>query len=86
VAFARRLHSCQEGCAASGCTVTRNAHTVTDELFANLKSFYSEGEIVELLCAIGLLNHFNRFYNVLHMEPTKPGKGDCAAEPDKVAW
>ncbi len=33
-------------------TVTRDAHAVTDEQFAELRSFYSEGEIVELLCAI----------------------------------
>jgi uncharacterized peroxidase-related enzyme len=56
-------------------TVTRNANAVTDEQFAELRSFYSEGEIVELLCAIGLFNYFNRFNNALQMEPTKPGEG-----------
>jgi uncharacterized peroxidase-related enzyme len=60
-------------------TVTRDAHAVTDQQFAELRSFYSEGEIVELLCAIGLFNYFNRFNNALHMEPTKPGEGGCAA-------
>jgi uncharacterized peroxidase-related enzyme len=55
--------------------VTRNANAVTDEQFAELRSFYSEGEIVELLCAIGLFNYFNRFNNALKMEPTKPGEG-----------
>jgi uncharacterized peroxidase-related enzyme len=58
-------------------TVTRNAHEVTDEQFAELRTFYSEGEIVELLCAIGLFNYFNRFNNALQMEPTKPGEGGC---------
>jgi uncharacterized peroxidase-related enzyme len=60
-------------------TVTRDAHTVTEEQFAELRGFYSEGEIVELLCAIGLFNYFNRFNNALQMEPTKPGEGGCAA-------
>ena len=59
-------------------TVTRNAHCVTDEQFDELKTFYSEGEIVELLCAIGLFNYFNRFNNALAMQPTKPGEGGCA--------
>lgn len=59
-------------------TVTRNSNAVTDEQFANLRSFYSEGEVVELLCAIGLFNYFNRFNNALRMEPTKPGEGGCA--------
>jgi uncharacterized peroxidase-related enzyme len=56
-------------------TVTHNAHDVTNEQFAELRRFYSEGEIVELLCAIGLFNYFNRFNNALQMEPTKPGEG-----------
>ena len=56
-------------------TVTRDAHAVTNEQFEELRSFYSEGEIVELLCAIGLFNYFNRFNNALQMEPTKPGEG-----------
>jgi len=59
-------------------TVTRDAHTVSDEQFAELRSFYSEGEVVELLCAIGLFNYFNRFNNALQMEPTKPGEGGRA--------
>jgi uncharacterized peroxidase-related enzyme len=56
-------------------TVTRDAHAVSDEQFAELRSFYNEGEVVELLCAIGLFNYFNRFNNALQMEPTKPGEG-----------
>jgi uncharacterized peroxidase-related enzyme len=58
--------------------VTLDAHAVTDEEFAELRGFYSEGEIVELLCAIGLFNYFNRFNNALRMEPTRPGEGGCA--------
>ncbi|UWZ81782.1 carboxymuconolactone decarboxylase family protein [Occallatibacter riparius] len=61
-------------------TVTRNANAVTDEQFAELRTFYSEGEIVELLCAIGLFNYFNRFNNALRMEPTKPGEGGVEAQ------
>jgi uncharacterized peroxidase-related enzyme len=66
-------------------TVTRDAHALSDDQFAELRSFYSEGEIVELLCAIGLFNYFNRFNNALRMEPTKPGEGGCAPEPAKAA-
>jgi uncharacterized peroxidase-related enzyme len=66
-------------------TVTLDARTVSDEQFAELRSFYSEGEIVELLCAIGLFNYFNRFNNALQMEPTKPGEGGCAAPEAETA-
>jgi uncharacterized peroxidase-related enzyme len=61
-------------------TVTRDAHAVTDEQFAELRGFYSEGELVELLCAIGLFNYFNRFNNALQMAPTKAGEGGCISE------
>jgi uncharacterized peroxidase-related enzyme len=66
-------------------TVTRDAHSVTDEQFTELRSFYSEGEIVELLCAIGLFNYFNRFNNALQMEPTKPGEGGCVAPAEAAS-
>jgi uncharacterized peroxidase-related enzyme len=66
-------------------TVTRDAHALTDQQFAELRSHYSEGEIVELLCAIGLFNYFNRFNNALQMEPTKPGEGGCAAPAESLA-
>jgi uncharacterized peroxidase-related enzyme len=66
-------------------TVTRNANAVDDEQFAELRGFYSEGEIVELLCAIGLFNYFNRFNNALRMEPTRPGEGGCAAPEAETA-
>ena len=68
-------------------TVTRDAHGVSDEQFADLRAFYSKGEIVELLCAIGLFNYFNRFNTALQMEPTKTGEGGCAVatEPASVS-
>ncbi len=61
-------------------TVTQDAHALTDEQFAGVRSYYSDGEIVELLCAIGLFNYFNRFNNALRMEPTKPGEGGCVPQ------
>jgi uncharacterized peroxidase-related enzyme len=66
-------------------TVTRNAHSVSDAQFAELRGYYSEGEIVELLCAIGLFNYFNRFNDALRMEPTKPGEGGCLAPAAETA-
>jgi alkylhydroperoxidase family enzyme len=51
--------------------VTRDAHTVDDQLWNTLRAHFDEGEIVELLAAIGLFNYFNRFNDALRMEPTK---------------
>lgn len=51
-------------------TMTLHSNSLSDSQFAELRGFYDEGEIVELLAAIGLFNYFNRFNNVLQMEPT----------------
>lgn len=50
---------------------TRDSNSVDDEFWRELRKHYDEGEIIELLAAIGLFNYFNRFNNALHMEPTK---------------
>jgi alkylhydroperoxidase family enzyme len=60
--------------------MTLDAHSYTAEDFARLRSFYSEGEVVELMAAIGLFNYFNRFNDVLEMEPTQPASAEELAE------
>lgn len=52
--------------------MTLNAHSYTAEDFATLRQHFSEGEVVELLASIGLFNYFNRFNDLLEMEPTQP--------------
>jgi len=51
--------------------VTRDPRSVDDEFWTELRRYYDEGEIIELLAAIGLFNYFNRFNDALRMEPTK---------------
>ena len=55
--------------------MTLNANHISDEFFDRLREFYDQGEIVELMAAIGLFNYFNRFNNAPQMEPTRPGQG-----------
>jgi alkylhydroperoxidase family enzyme len=50
---------------------TLDPNGVDEAFWSGLRQHYDEGEIVELLSAIGLFNYFNRFNNALHMEPTK---------------
>jgi uncharacterized peroxidase-related enzyme len=69
--------------------MTLDSKNFSDEEFAQLRSYYSEGEVVELMAAIGLFNYFNRFNNLLQMEPTKPGEGvdpamKVASQPEPV--
>ena len=50
--------------------MTRNEKPLSNEEFESLRAHFSEGEIVELMAAIGLFNYFNRFNNLLDMEAT----------------
>jgi uncharacterized peroxidase-related enzyme len=50
--------------------MTRNERPLSNEELEDLRAHFSEGEIVELMAAIGLFNYFNRFNNLLDMEPT----------------
>jgi alkylhydroperoxidase family enzyme len=50
---------------------TRDPHSFDDEHWADLRKHFDEGEIIELVAAIGLFNYFNRVNDILRMEPTK---------------
>jgi uncharacterized peroxidase-related enzyme len=52
--------------------MTRNERPLTDLEWQEMRDVFSEGEIVELMAAIGLFNYFNRFNNLLNMEATAP--------------
>jgi uncharacterized peroxidase-related enzyme len=56
--------------------MTLDAHRYGEADFARLRSFFSEGEVVELMAAIGLFNYFNRFNDLLEMEPTQPASAE----------
>ncbi len=58
-----------------GLQMTRDANRVSDEVFAELRRQFDEGEVVEIACVVGLFAYFNRFNEALRMEPTRPGEG-----------
>jgi len=43
---------------------------VPEEVYDKLKRHWSEPQIVEIACVVGLFNYFNRFNNALHVEVT----------------
>jgi alkylhydroperoxidase family enzyme len=60
--------------------MTLDSHHYSEEDFARLRSFFSEGEVVELMASIGLFNYFNRFNDLLKMEPTQPASAEELAQ------
>lgn len=61
--------------------VTRDAHAVDGRLWEEVRRYFDEGEVVELLSAIGLFNYFNRFNDALQMEPTASPTSSQGQEP-----
>lgn len=58
-----------------GLQVTRDANNVSDEVFAELARLFTEPEIVEITCVVGLFAYFNRFNEALRVEPTELAEG-----------
>lgn len=44
---------------------------IDDDTWTALRQHFSEGEIVELVCAAGIFNYFNRINNFLDIEITR---------------
>jgi len=51
--------------------MTETGHGVSDELWSRLARFFEVGEIIELVCAAGLFDYFNRVNNALRTEITR---------------
>ncbi len=52
--------------------MTTDAHGVDEEVWAELRTHWDEGQIVELAAVIGLFNYFNRFNDALRVDVTPP--------------
>ncbi len=54
--------------------MTTDARGVDEELWAELREHYDEGQIIELAAVIGLFNYFNRFNDALRVDITRPAE------------
>ena len=54
--------------------MTTDARNVDEEVWAELREYFDEGQIIELAAVIGLFNYFNRFNDALRVEITPPGR------------
>jgi alkylhydroperoxidase family enzyme len=52
--------------------MTTDARGVDEEVWADLREYFDEGEIIELAAVIGLFNYFNRFNDALKVPITPP--------------
>ena len=52
-------------------SITREPSHLPEPLWKDLREHFDDGQIVEIVCSIGLFNYFNRVNNLLEMEITK---------------
>ena len=48
--------------------MNRDAHRVTDRVFTEMKKHFSDLEILEITCVVGLANYWNRFTTALRID------------------
>lgn len=53
--------------------MTTDARNVDEDVWAELREHFEDGQIIELAAVIGLFNYFNRFNDALRVEITRPG-------------
>ncbi|GAC1387674.1 MAG: hypothetical protein NVSMB31_00380 [Vulcanimicrobiaceae bacterium] len=51
--------------------ITREPRGMPEPVWEELRKHYDDGQIVEIVCSIGLFNYFNRVNNALQVEITK---------------
>ena len=48
--------------------MSRDAHRVTEQVFAEMRKHYSDPEILEITCVVGLAGYWNRFTTALRID------------------
>lgn len=66
-----RLGAAEKAALAVAESITRDPTRLPEPLWKDLRKHFDDGQIVELVCSIGLFNYFNRVNNLLEMEVTK---------------
>ncbi|HZZ66348.1 MAG TPA: carboxymuconolactone decarboxylase family protein [Candidatus Baltobacteraceae bacterium] len=62
----------QKAALAATVALTREPRALPDGLWNDLRAHYSDSQIVELLCVIGLANYLDRVSNALQTEMPRP--------------
>lgn len=55
--------------------MTKSAASVDAATFDALREHWTDDQIVEMACVIGLFNYLNRFAEAMGLWPTLPGEG-----------
>ena len=70
-ANSERFSAAEKSALATAVALTREPRALPDPVWNALREHFDDGEIVEIVCSIGLFNYFNRVNNALQIEVTK---------------
>ena len=66
-----RFDDAEKAALAAAEALTKDATGLAQPLWDDLRRHYSDAQIVEIICSIGLFNYFNRVNNALEIEVTR---------------
>jgi uncharacterized peroxidase-related enzyme len=66
-----RLSAAEKAALAVAESITKDPTHLPQPLWEELRRHFDDGQIVEIVCSIGLFNYFNRVNNLLEMEITR---------------
>ena len=71
--YARSSHfnETERAALAAAVAMTREPRAMPQAIWDDLRKHFDDGQIVEIVSAIGLFNYFNRVNNALEVEITK---------------
>ncbi|MBV9277964.1 MAG: hypothetical protein JOZ97_06985 [Candidatus Eremiobacteraeota bacterium] len=70
-ARSERFTKAERAALAAAVAMTREPRAIPDAVWDDLRKHFDDGQIVEIVCTIGLFNYFNRVNNALRIEITK---------------
>ena len=70
-ARSERFSSAERAALVAAVVMTREPRAMPDAVWEGLRQHFDDGQIVEIICTIGLFNYFNRVNNALQIEITK---------------
>ncbi len=70
-ARSRRFSDAERAALAVAVAMTREPRALPENLWEDLRRHFDDGQIIEIVCTIGLFNYFNRLNNALQIEVTR---------------
>jgi len=69
-ARSKRFSGAERAALTATVSLTREPRALPPTVLAQLREYYDEGEVIEILAAIGVNNYVSRMSNALSLEPT----------------